>query len=338
MSQHPPSLDEDLILSVRDLQISFDTDQGLIRAVDGIDYAVRRGRTLGIVGESGSGKSVATRALMRLLPKTARIDQASMMLFRRADGCTVDIAGLAANGDEVRRIRGSEIAMIFQEPMASFSPVYTVGNQMTEAIRLHRGVGVSEARAIAVEMLNKVGISNAGLRIDQYPHELSGGMRQRAMIAAALTTSPSLLIADEPTTALDVTIQAQILALMRDLQRDFEMSIIFISHDMAVIAQVADEIAVMYLGRIVERGPTEQVIYDPQHPYTQGLLRAIPKLGEFTRRLTPIGGDIPSPLERPRGCPFHTRCASFIPARCDAELPPDVRRGGGRTVSCFLHV
>jgi len=349
------------LLEIRDLEVSFDTDEGVVRAVDKVDLSVRRGETIGIVGESGSGKSVSCKAIMQLLPKHARIGDRSRIEFTRQDGSRVDIAKLDPQGDEIRRIRGGEIAMIFQEPMASFSPVYTIGNQMGEAIRLHRTlspvhtigsqmkdaitsnpshgrhVGSKEAREIAVAMLDRVGIANAGLRVDQYPHELSGGMRQRAMIATALSTNPSLLIADEPTTALDVTIQAQILDLMRELQDEFGMAIIFITHDMGVIAQIADEIAVMYLGRIAERGATREVIFDPKHPYTQGLLAAIPRLEVRERRLTPIAGDIPSPLERPTGCPFHTRCSEKLADRCDRLMPAEVAVTQAHHVSCLLH-
>jgi len=330
-------LAEDVLLEVRDLHVAFRSDEGMVAAVDGADFRVKRGGTLGIVGESGSGKSVSTKALMKLLPETAVIDPASKMLFRMADGRVVDIVPIGPSSAEIRGIRGGQIAMIFQEPMASFSPVWTVGNQMIEAIRLHRAVGQTEAYDIAIDMLDRVGLSNPRLRIGQYPHEMSGGMRQRAMIALALSTNPPLLVADEPTTALDVTIQAQILDLMQGLQKDLGMSVIFITHDMGVIAQVADEIAVMYLGRIVETGPTATLIDDAKHPYTRGLLKAIPRLDTLERRLTPVGGDIPSPLERPIGCPFHTRCEERIAGRCDVAAPPPTAVGDGRTVHCFLY-
>ena len=334
-AQSAPETDE-VLLSVRDLKVQFSTDEGLITAVDGVDFEVKRGKTLGIVGESGSGKSVSTKALMQLLPRTAIIGERSQMLFTRADGSQVDIAGLSPQSREIRSIRGGEIAMIFQEPMASFSPVYSIGNQMIEAIRLHRRARKKEAREIAIDMLDRVGISNAKLRVDQYPHELSGGMRQRAMIALALSTRPSLLIADEPTTALDVTIQAQILELMDELQDEFGMSIIFITHDMGVIAQVADDVAVMYLGRVIESGLTDDVIHNPKHPYSHGLLAAIPSLETLHERLKPVPGDIPSPLERPSGCPFHTRCPEIIAGRCEQALPPSLPVSESHSVSCFL--
>ena len=325
------------LLEVKNLKISFKTDEGIIVAVDGVDFSVQRGKTLGIVGESGSGKSVSTKAIMKLLPKTAIIDPASSIQFQRKDGEIVEMTQLKSTGRQIRQIRGGEIAMIFQEPMASFSPVYTIGNQIIEAIRQHRKVSKKEAREIAIDMLDRVGIANPSQRVDQYPFELSGGMRQRAMIAVALSTNPSLLIADEPTTALDVTIQAQILALMRQLKDDFNMGTIFISHDLGVIAQVADDIAVMYLGRIMERGTAKEVIGNPQHPYTQGLLNAIPRLTHIGKRLTAIPGDIPSPLERPIGCPFQTRCPHVMAGTCDAKMPATTRLSATHTVNCFLH-
>ena len=350
-------LPDDVLCRVRDLRVQFRTDEGLITALDGVEFDVRKGKTLGVVGESGSGKSVSTKAMIQLLPKTAIIDPRSQILFRKRDGTVVDIARLSPGGAETRHLRGGEIGMIFQEPMASFSPVYSIGNQMVEAIRQHRtlspvhtigeqisdavkaahNVGRKAAKGIAVEMLDKVGIANAKLRVDQYPHEMSGGMRQRAMIALALSTRPSLLIADEPTTALDVTIQAQILQLMRDLQAELGMSIVFITHDMGVISQIADDVAVMYLGRIAESGSTRDVVFHPQHPYSQGLIDAIPKLDQLDQRLTPVPGDIPSPLDRPTGCPFHGRCGRRIPGRCDRELPDYTHLRQDHVVSCHLY-
>ncbi len=333
----PENLSDDTLLDVRDLQVSFRTDEGVVTAVDSVTFQVKKGRTLGIVGESGSGKSVSTKTLMKLLPKYAIIGKQSQLLFRTKSGQVIDLVPFDPHGREIRHIRGGEISMIFQEPMASFSPVYTIGDHLEEAILLHRAVNKKTAREMAIDMLKKVGIANPYLRIDQYPHELSGGMRQRAMIAVALATNPSLLIADEPTTALDVTIQVQILELMQQLQDEIGMSIIFITHNLGVIAQVADEIAVMYLGRVVERGPTIQVIYDPKHPYTQGLLQAIPRLDKLGRRLNSIPGDIPSPLERPIGCPFHTRCPQKKAGICDVRVPADTPLGTDRFVSCFLY-
>lgn len=325
------------MLTVENLSISFRTDEGLITPVQEVSFSVEKGKTLGLVGESGSGKSISTKALMRLLPGNSTLSPETRIRYTAKDGREIRIDEIKPNARALRNLRGGEIGMIFQEPMASFSPVYTVGNQMIETIRLHRGVGKREARDQAIEMLDKVGISNAPERIDQYPHELSGGMRQRAMIALALSAGPALLIADEPTTALDVTIQAQVLELMRDLQRDLGMAMIFITHDLGVIAQIADEVAVMYLGTIVERGPTRDVIRAPRHPYTQGLLKAIPSVDKLHDRLSPVPGDIPSPTERPSGCPFHTRCSEVVPGLCDRTAPDEIAPGPGRAVRCWLH-
>ena len=325
------------LLEVKNLKISFKTDEGIITAVDGINFSVKQGQTLGIVGESGSGKSVSTWSIMRLLPKNSIIDKGSSIQFQRKSGKVVEITNLKPNSRELRKIRGGEVALIFQEPMSSFSPVYTIGNQIMEAVLQHRDVSKEEAQEIAIDMLDRVGIANPRQRFKQFPFELSGGMRQRAMIAVALSMNPSLLIADEPTTSLDVTIQAQILELMNELQKDMGMSIIFITHNLGVIAQVADEIEVMYLGKTLERGTTKEIINHPQHPYTQALLKAIPRLDHIGERLTAISGDIPSPLSRPIGCPFHTRCEEVIPGLCDVEMPSLTQISATHNVYCFLH-
>jgi len=327
----------DTILEVRNLTISFRTDEGLITPVKDVGFSLAPGRTLGLVGESGSGKSVSTKALMRLLPGNAVLGGESRIRYRARDGSEIAVEGLHPRSRAIRRLRGGEIGMIFQEPMASFSPVYTIGNQMIEAIRLHKGLGGRAAKALAIEMLARVGLSEPATRVDQYPHELSGGMRQRAMIALALSAGPALLIADEPTTALDVTIQAQVLDLMRDLQRELGMAMIFITHDLGVIAQIADDIAVMYLGQIVERGPARAVLKDPQHPYTRGLLDAIPSLTRIDARLKPVPGDIPSPGERPPGCAFHPRCAVRMAGLCETREPVETDLGQGRAARCLLH-
>ena len=337
MDVRTEQIDWDVLLEVKDLKVSFKTDEGVILAVNGISFSVQRGQTLGIVGESGSGKSVSTKAIMQLLPRTAVVDQNSSIKWHRENGETVEITQLKKGGREMRRIRGGEIGMIFQEPMSSFSPVHTIGNQIMEAILAHRQVSKQEAREIAIDMLDKVGISNPSVRVDQYSFELSGGMRQRAMIAVTLSMNPSLLIADEPTTSLDVTIQAQILELMNQLREEFNMAVIFITHNLGVIAQVADEVAVMYLGQILERGTAKEIIRQPQHPYTQSLLKAIPRLDHLGERLTAIGGDIPSPLERPGGCPFHTRCEQAIAGVCDTQVPALTPISNTHTVHCFLY-
>ena len=327
---------DEKLLEVKNLGITFNSDEGLVRAVDGISFTANKGKTLGIVGESGSGKSVTAQSIMRLLPDSAMIDKESNITFYRDNG-PIEITALDNRSQAMRELRGGDIAMIFQEPMSSFSPVYTIGNQIMEAILQHRKVDKKEAKEIAINMLDKVGIANPSVRVDQYPFELSGGMRQRAMIAVALSTNPSLLIADEPTTALDVTIQAQILELMRNLKEELDMSIIFITHDLGVIAQVAQEIVVMYLGKVMERGTAKDVLGNPQHPYTVGLLGAIPKLSSLGGRLTPVGGDIPSPLQRPFGCPFHTRCKRKIEGVCDQGETAVTRISPTHTVHCFLY-
>jgi len=326
----------DRIMQVRDLGITFRTHDGDVRAVDGIDFDVQKGQILGLVGESGSGKSVCTRALIQLLPSTAKLDPESCMELTTDEG-VIDIAKVGRRDKRMQRIRGGEIAMIFQEPMSSLAPTYRIGNPIMESARLHRDITKPEARAIALDLLERVGISDPERRIDQYPFELSGGMRQRVMIAVALASQPRLLIADEPTTALDVTIQAQILDLLRELRDELGMAIVFITHDLGVISQIADDVAVMYLGKIVEKGTAHDIITDPEHPYTSKLLQAIPRLDRLNERLSAIPGDIPSPLARPSGCPFHTRCDQAIAGRCETTGPDSIRISPTHVVSCHLH-
>ena len=324
------------LLDVRDLGVTFATDDGDVRAVDGLSYSVEPGQILGLVGESGSGKSVGTRALMQLLPKSARLDAGSRIELETRAGEVVDIARLGRRDRRLQKIRGGEIAMIFQEPMASFAPTLKVGNPIVEAARLHRGVDRHEARTIAIDLLERVGIGEPARRVDQYPFELSGGMRQRAMIAVALASRPRLLIADEPTTALDVTIQAQILDLLRDVRDEYGMAIIFITHDLGVISQIADDVAVMYLGRILERGDVRSILRQPEHPYTKSLLAAIPRLDALDARLAAIPGDVPGPHERPSGCVFHNRCQDAIAGRCDVDAPATIVVGDRHEVACVL--
>ena len=321
------------LLSVRDLTLTFSTDEGPVTAVDGISFDLAPGEVLGLVGESGSGKSVTAKALMRLNPGNARCGQDSRMVLT-ADGQDIDI--LALKGPKaLRQVRGDKISMIFQEPMASFAPAITIGRQMVEQLTLHRALSRADAKLLSIEMLERVGISEAAKRFDQYAFELSGGMRQRVMIAMALSTKPRLLIADEPTTALDVTIQAQVIELMKELVGEFGMGIIFITHDLGVIAQTADRVAVMYLGRVVEEGPVRDVIRRPAHPYTRGLTNALPKLHDLDAPLTPVPGDIPSPLERPAGCVFHTRCPA-VHDRCRDAVPDMRSPRPGHRAACHL--
>ncbi|HMQ58055.1 MAG TPA: ABC transporter ATP-binding protein, partial [Rhizobiaceae bacterium] len=281
------------LISVRDLTIRFRTDEGLVTAVDNVSFDIKPGEVLGLVGESGSGKSVTAKALMRLNAGNTVYDPASRIVLNLPDG-EIDVLSLKRDRD-MRVVRGGSISMIFQEPMASFAPAITVGDQMVEQLQIHTSMSKAEAKALGIEMLARVGIPEPARRFDQYAFEFSGGMRQRAMIAMALSTKPRLLIADEPTTALDVTIQAQVIDLMKDLVNEFHMAILFITHDLGVIAQTADRVAVMYLGRIVETGTVRQVIRDPVHPYTLGLINALPKIEDLTAELTPVPGDIPSP-------------------------------------------
>ncbi len=322
------------LISVRDLTIQFKTDEGLITAVEKVSFDIAPGEVLGLVGESGSGKSVTAKALMRLNADNTVYGPESKITLR-ANGSTVDVLSLK-RAREMMIIRGGAVSMIFQEPMASFAPAIKIGDQMVEQLLLHKSISKAEAKQISIEMLERVGISDASRRFDQYAFELSGGMRQRAMIAMALSTRPKLLIADEPTTALDVTIQAQVIDLMKDLVADFGMGIIFITHDLGVIAQTADRVAVMYLGRLVEQGPVRNVIRNPAHPYTQGLINALPKLDDLDAPLTPVAGDIPSPLERPTGCVFHTRCPVAIAGTCDREVPQMYDMEPRHGAACFV--
>ena len=307
------------VVDVSNLTVRFDTDEGVVTAVEDVSFAIHAGEVLGLVGESGSGKSVTAKALMRLNADNAHYTDDSRITLR-ADGDATDVLSLRRNR-ELQKVRGGVVSMIFQEPMASFAPAISVGKQMVEQLLLHTRLNQKEARELSIDMLNRVGIADASKRFDQYAFEFSGGMRQRAMIAMALSTSPQLLIADEPTTALDVTIQAQVLDLMLDLVQEYRMAILFITHDLGVIAQCADRVAVMYLGKLLETGPVREVIRQPAHPYTRGLLNALPDLEHLDQPLTPVPGDIPSPLERPSGCVFHTRCPQQQGDRCTQAMP-----------------
>ncbi|MGR3322374.1 MAG: ABC transporter ATP-binding protein [Pseudooceanicola sp.] len=322
------------LISVRDLDIRFRTDEGLITAVEGVSFDIAPGEVLGLVGESGSGKSVTAKALMRLNGGNT-VYGADSSIRLNVEGRETDVLALKRDRD-MEQIRGGAISMIFQEPMASFAPAITVGDQMIEQLLIHTDMTKAQARKHAIEMLDRVGIPAPDKRIDQFAFEFSGGMRQRAMIAMALSTSPRLLIADEPTTALDVTIQAQVLDLMKDLVAEFGMGILFITHDLGVIAQTADRVAVMYLGRIMESGPVRAVIREPAHAYTRGLLNALPKLDDLDAPLTGIPGDIPSPLDRPKGCVFHPRNPELAPgSRYETEVPPMTEITPGHFAALF---
>jgi peptide/nickel transport system ATP-binding protein len=335
-------MDAKPLLSVRNLKTSFVQDEGTVRAVDGVSFDVAPGATLGIVGESGCGKSVTARSILRIVDRPGRIIGGEILFRRRPSngtpGAVVDLAKLDANGKEMRAIRGAEIALIFQEPMSSFSPVHTIGNQIIEAILLHQAVSRRVAREKTIEMLRRVGVSTPEERVDQLSNQLSGGLRQRAMIAMALSCRPTLLIADEPTTALDVTTQTQILELMRQLQKEDGMAIMLITHDLGVIAEMATDVVVMYLGRVVEQAPVDAIFHDPRHPYTKALLRSIPRLrSNRHERLRAIAGAVPHPYDRPTGCPFHARCADFMPGVCDRRAPELKPVGAQHAVSCFLY-
>ena len=325
------------ILEVSDLAITLTTAQGKVDVIQSVSFDVTPGKTLALVGESGCGKSVTAASILRLLPRELDITRGSVLFRSPVDGEVTDIAKLAPRGDAIRDLRGNDIAMIFQEPMSSFSPLYTIGNQIGEVIRLHRRMSNKEARKLTMELLDKVGIPDAKAAVDRYPHEYSGGMRQRAMIAKALSCDPALLIADEPTTALDVTIQAQIIELMQQLQQEFHMAIIFITHDLGVVAQVADEVCIMYAGRVVERGEVREIFHGARHPYTRDLLHAMPRLGNLTDKLVAIEGNVPGLFDMPRGCRFHPRCSSFIPGICDLRTPDVSPVSRSHTVECHLH-
>ncbi len=338
------------LIEIRNLRTHFFLAEGVVRAVDGVDLDIKREKTLGIVGESGCGKSIMSLSLMRLVPHPGRIVEGEILYYKtfqegrdKALTEVINITKLDANGKEMREIRGNEMSMVFQEPMTAMSPVLTIGRQITEAIILHQKVDKKEARAIAIEILARVRMPNPERVIDDYPFQLSGGMRQRAVIAMGLSCRPHMLIADEPTTALDVTTEAQILNLMRDLQQEFGMSILYITHNLGVIAEIADEVAVMYLGKVVEQTDVKSIFFNPLHPYTRGLLKSIPQLKDVLtlkdeqRRLQTIEGMVPDPYHRLKGCPFHPRCPDAINGVCNEVEPVVTKMEEGHIVRCHLY-
>ncbi len=325
----------DRLIDVENLTLQFRTDEGLITAVDDVSFSLNRGEVMGLVGESGSGKSVTAKALMHLNAANAVYSPESRITLHTDSG-SIDVLSLTRTTD-LKVVRGGAISMIFQEPMASFAPSISIGKQMIEQLQLHAEMSKAQAREVSIEMLDRVGISDPSSRVDQYAFELSGGMRQRAMIAMALSTKPRLLIADEPTTALDVTIQAQVIDLMKELVDEFNMGIVFITHDLGVVAQTADKVSVMYLGRLIEEGPVREVISEPRHPYTRGLLAALPRLDDLDAPLTPVPGDIPSPLERPSGCVFNTRCSDVVGPACSSKVPLEEWIDPSHRVSCHIY-
>ena len=303
------------LLDIKNLSVQFDTDEGRIIAVNNISLSLNAGEVLGIVGESGSGKSVTAKSIMQLNPYNTHYDETGEIIIDNENVLRF------TSKEDLKKIRGGKVSMIFQEPMASFAPAIKIGKQMVEQLLLHKSINKEEAKSISIDMLKRVGIADADKRFNQYAFELSGGMRQRAMIAMALSTMPKLLLADEPTTALDVTIQAQVIDLMKDIIAEYKMGVMFITHDLGVIAQTADNVAVMYLGNIVEIGPVKEIIKNPKHPYTQGLIDALPDIDNLDTPLKPVPGSIPSPLERPSGCVFHTRCKIYEEGLCNNEEP-----------------
>ena len=317
------------LLDIKNLSVQFDTDEGRILAVNNISLSLNAGEVLGIVGESGSGKSVTAKSIMQLNPYNTHYDETGEIIIDNENVLRF------TSKEDLKKIRGGKVSMIFQEPMASFAPAIKIGKQMVEQLLLHKSINKEEAKSISIDMLKRVGIADADKRFNQYAFELSGGMRQRAMIAMALSTMPKLLLADEPTTALDVTIQAQVINLMKDIIAEYKMGVMFITHDLGVIAQTADNVAVMYLGNIVESGPVKEIIKNPKHPYTQGLIDALPDIDNLDAPLKPVPGSIPSPLERPSGCVFHTRCKLFEEGLCNNEEPQLKSFSSNHKVACL---
>jgi len=329
--------ENNLLLEVNDLKTYFYLDEGILKAVDGVSFKIEKEKVLGIVGESGCGKSVTAQSILRIVPPPGKTVEGEILL-RQDNKKVINLVRLDPFGREIREIRGKEIAMIFQEPMTSLSPIHTIGDQIIEAILLHRDINKKEARKLTLDMLDKVGIPNPHQRIDAYPHQLSGGLRQRAMIAMALSCGPSLLIADEPTTALDVTVQAQILELMKNIQAEFGMAILYITHNLGVIAEISDEVLVMYLGKVVEYGSVEDIFHHSFHPYTVRLLKSIPRVGKKARtRLDSIKGTVPLPLDLPEGCTFYPRCPEAKEGICNVGNPPLIEIKKGHKVRCFLY-
>jgi oligopeptide/dipeptide ABC transporter ATP-binding protein len=333
----------DLLIEVNNLEVHFNLLEGTVRALNGVSFEIRQGRSLGVIGESGCGKSVTAQSIMRIVPTPpGKIVGGTIRMHIAPEngkpGEDVNILELSASGEKIRSIRWKHVAMIFQEPMTSFSPVFTIGNQIIEAILLHMPeLDEKQARERAIELLGRVGIPKPQRLVDAYPHQLSGGMRQRAMIAMALSCNPKLLIADEPTTALDVTIEAQILELLKSLQAEYGMSMMYISHDLAVVGEMADDIMVMYLGQVMERASRDELFDNPMHPYTQALWRSIPRIDGGQDRLEPIAGTLPSAFTEHKGCPFYSRCEHRIKDVCDAQRPPMYRVSPTHEVSCFLY-
>lgn len=331
------------LIEVKNLQVDFHLLEGVVHAVNGVSFAIRSGKTLGVIGESGSGKSVTAQSILGIVPSPPAKLVNGEILLHLEDSSTgavdiINLAQLPRTGTDYRAIRGRDIGIVFQEPMTSFSPLHTIGAQIMEAILLHiPGIDKQGARQRAIDLLQMVGIPRAQRNVDAYPHQFSGGMRQRAMIAMALSCSPRLLIADEPTTALDVTIEAQILKLLEELQAEFGMAIMYISHDLAVVGGLADEVMVMYMGMVMEHASADDIFDNPMHPYTRALWQSIPKIDGPMEELVPITGSVPSPFAQHRGCPFYSRCTERIAGVCDRARPPEIEITPNHRVSCFLY-
>ena len=335
----PPTSARHALLEVHNLKVRIERDTGVVRPLNGVSFRIEEGQSVAIVGESGCGKTMASNALLRILPRAAEITDGQMLFRPNADEPVIDLAAIDPNSSAMRKIRGGEISMIFQEPMTALSPVHTVGNQIEEMIRLHhKSLDKVQRNERVVELLDLVGIPEPAQRVDDYPFQLSGGMRQRAMIAMALASSPRLLIADEPTTALDVTVQARVLKLIERMQKEFNLALMLITHDLGVVAHTVSYVYVMYLGRIVEEGPVEAIYDSPAHPYTAALLRSIPNLATRSATLEPIEGSVPSAYALPTGCPFHTRCKEKVGDICHQRMPAHVEVGtDNHRASCFKH-
>jgi peptide/nickel transport system ATP-binding protein len=330
----------DNVIQVEDLRVQFRNQIGTVNALNGVSFSIPRGKVLGVVGESGCGKSITGLSIMQLVPHPGKILNGRILFREKQTSEPIDLLRYDRDSPEMHHLRGKNVSMIFQEPMTSLNPCYTVGNQIAEAILLHQTPNKDEARTHAISILRRVGMPNPERIYNTFPHQLSGGMRQRAMIAMALSCTPVLLIADEPTTALDVTTEAQILELMRELQAEIGMSIMFVTHNLGVVAQMCDEVAVMYLGRVVEQASVDEIFYEPKHPYTKLLLRSIPRLGTARKEhLEVIQGSIPDPYSTVSGCPFHPRCPNIIPGTCDRLLPLETAIAGApdHTVRCHLY-
>lgn len=328
--------DDNIILDVNNLKVRFFYEEGTVKAANGVSYRLKEGSSIGIVGESGCGKTVSTYAILNILSSAGKIVEGSIE-YTLKNGTVVDLSKLKAESEEIRSIRGKEISMIFQEPMTAFSPVHTIYSQILEGVMLHQDLTKEKAREQIIDLMEKVGIPDPDKRVDDYPFQFSGGMRQRAMIAMALACNPRVLIADEPTTALDVTIQAQVLQLIKEMQEDMNLSLILITHDLGVIAHMVEEVYIMYLGRVVESGPVQEIFYNPKHPYTRDLLNSIPNIKGNKGKISSIEGSVPDSYSLPPGCSFHTRCSDYLGKICSTKVPASTEINKKHCVFCHKY-